>query len=265
MGYYPLRENTTDMLTDLPIPIGDTLRKSTSNLKLHPLPGGLTHQCQVEKDFIREERTDPQHPPAQGMTLTDVPRSIHVHHPHKIRDTAEVQSLSACNVCMIIDLEGFFINGTFEVRELGFYTWKGCHGRFAFKPTRRWDELSPKDRKTVSVVKYHVNGLTYFPRKDENALNQDSVKKLVNYLYQRNGDEGREFVAYKGGHVERDLLESLYIPHVNLERFGCPKYEKILPSIIEPLKGCSFHTFCDKAHCGMAECHAFWLWMITYM
>ena len=30
-------------------------------------------------------------------------------------------------------------------------------------------------------------------------------------------------VAYKGGHVEKDLLNKLNIPCLNLETWGCPK------------------------------------------
>ena len=32
-------------------------------------------------------------------------------------------------------------------------------------------------------------------------------------------------VAYKGGHVEKDRLNKLNIPCLDLETWGCPKYE----------------------------------------
>ena len=46
------------------------------------------------------------------------------------------------------------------------------------------------------------------------------TETVINYLYQRNGIEGKELVAYKGGHVEKDLLNALWIPNINLEPFG---------------------------------------------
>jgi hypothetical protein len=47
-------------------------------------------------------------------------------------------------------------------------------------------------------------------------------------------------IAYKGGHYEKDLLNSLSIPTVNLESFGCPKAEKLFDQIIW-LETCKNH------------------------
>jgi hypothetical protein len=49
-------------------------------------------------------------------------------------------------------------------------------------------------------------------------------------------------IAYKGGHYETDLLNSLNIPAVNLESFGCPKgkAEKLFDQIIW-LETCKNH------------------------
>ena len=43
--------------------------------------------------------------------------------------------MSCClkdKVCMILDLEGFFVDKTFRCRELGYYTWQEDFGRHAF-------------------------------------------------------------------------------------------------------------------------------------
>ena len=48
-------------------------------------------------------------------------------------------------------------------------------------------------------------------------------------------------VAYKGGHVEKDLLKKLNIPSLALETWGCPKYEQLKQTIVEPLASCGFH------------------------
>ena len=221
-------------------------------------------QILEEGDTQALEKPTHQENPPNATSLTGDLKSIQDRGTRK--SLLDVDPLpTAADVCMVIDLEGFFVQGTFQVRELGFYTWRGCHGRFAFYPSIKWNELSPKDKKTVWTVKHKVHGLTYSPRKNEHAFKQSYVKELINYLYQRNGIDGKELVAYKGGHVEKDLLNALWIPNINLEPFGCPKFEKVIKTIVEPLEGCGFHEYCDNAHCSMVECHAFWLWMTTHM
>ena len=73
------------------------------------------------------------------------------------------------NVCLILDLEGFFVDKAFRVRELGHYTWREEFGRYAFYMKTAWGNLSYRDRKTVSYIKYNVHGLTYQPRREEQA------------------------------------------------------------------------------------------------
>ncbi|KAL9952108.1 hypothetical protein ACROYT_G039315 [Oculina patagonica] len=139
------------------------------------------------------------------------------------------------NVCMILDLEGYFVEKTFRVRELGYYTWQEKFGRHAFYMRMSWCNLSSRDRKTVSYVKYNVHGLTYQPRKEEKAYEYDRVEEVMWDLYEETKTPERTVVAYKGGHVERDLLNKLNIPSVNLELYGCPKYDVLKETIVEPL------------------------------
>ena len=48
-------------------------------------------------------------------------------------------------------------------------------------------------------------------------------------------------VAYKGGHVDKDLFHKVNIPCLNLETWGCLKYEQLKQRIVEPLEICGFH------------------------
>lgn len=166
---------------------------------------------------------------------------------------------------MVLDLEGFMIENKFVVRELGYYAWTGDHGRMAFYPPMTWNELSPKDRKTVWFVKYHVHGLTFSPMREEQAHPQSLLTPTLLSLYESFKTEKLNVVAYKGGRVEMDLLNSLHIPSVNLESYGCPRFDSLLSTIVEPLPNCGFHCHCPNGHCSMVECHAYWLWMITNM
>ena len=64
-------------------------------------------------------------------------------------------------------------------------------------------------------------------------------------------------VAYKGGHVEKDLLDKLDIPNINLETSGCPKYKQLKQTIVEPLSSCGFHLNDSIYHCPMTECQTY--------
>ena len=48
------------------------------------------------------------------------------------------------------------------------------------------------------------------------------------------------------------------------ETLGCPKYDQLRQTIVEPLASCGFHLNDNIHHCPMTECHAFWLWFQTY-
>lgn len=55
------------------------------------------------------------------------------------------------------------------------------------------------------------------------------------------------------------------IPGMNLEMFSCPNYNMLRHTIVEPLPSCGFHLDESIHRCPMTECHAFWLWMETYV
>ena len=50
----------------------------------------------------------------------------------------------------------------------------------------------------------------------------------VKALYENSRTSELDVVAFKGGHVERDLLTRLPIPFIDLEEYGCPKIEKLV-------------------------------------
>ena len=88
-----------------------------------------------------------------------------------------------------------------------------------------WCNLSPVVKKTVSYIKHQIHILTYPPWKKEKANKDYRLEEVTRQLYE----------ATKGVHVERDLLNKLNIPSLNLELYGCPKYDMLKEMIIEPL------------------------------
>ena len=75
------------------------------------------------------------------------------------------------NLCLILDLEGFFINKTFHSRELGYFTWYQEHGRHAFFVPVSYKTLCDKDKRTVNFVISKIHGLSYQLGQTEHAQN----------------------------------------------------------------------------------------------
>ena len=67
------------------------------------------------------------------------------------------------DLSFILDLEGFFINKTLHVRELGYYTWNEEHGHHAFRILVPRKDLAQKDKQTVNFVINKIHGLSYQP------------------------------------------------------------------------------------------------------
>ena len=93
---------------------------------------------------------------------------------------------------------------------------------------------------------------------------QASVTKDVFALWERFKTPKQCVVVYKGGTLEKKLLIQLQIPYVNLEDFGCPKFE-YLPDYYFHFRYFHFSVHCgchlnSRFHCSMAECHGFMRW-----
>ena len=88
------------------------------------------------------------------------------------------------NLCLILDLEGFFINKKFHVPELGYVTWNGDHGRHAFPLPISYETLHDKDKCTIDFVSQKIHGLKYQPAQAEGFQNPLVIGILVKQIYQ---------------------------------------------------------------------------------
>ena len=163
------------------------------------------------------------------------------------------------DVCLVIDMECFRVNGRLHCRELGYCNWMGDSGRVAFLPKQPFHPLTRDDKRHIQFVTRHIHGLSYYPDKGEDVTS--SVDDAVQQLYQAFVVDHRRRVAFKGGHVERDLLLHLNIPFLDLETLGCPKYDALRGSGDET---CGWHAIPAKHDCAMAECKAFFVWYQRY-
>jgi len=161
------------------------------------------------------------------------------------------------DLCFILDLESFFL------RELAYYTWNGEHGCHAFFIPVPYKNLSDKDKRTVNFVRRLIHELTYQPFKAEHFEKAKVLSELIKDIYLMYKDcsnSERTVAKFKGEYVEKDLLMKLNIPCLNLESWGCPKYDKLKHIIPQEklLSSCGFHADDTVHHCPITECHAFW-------
>ena len=128
------------------------------------------------------------------------------------------------SLCLVI--KGFFVQKKFQVREIGYYSWNYYFGRHAFFQPTALNDLSHKDKKTVTFAKHKIHGLTYQPFYRKRAYEQDQADIVLLRLYNQYKTFERTVVAYKGDHIEKDLLNKLNIPCLDFETLGCPKYDQ---------------------------------------
>ena len=87
------------------------------------------------------------------------------------------------SLCLILDLEGFFINKTFHARELGYFTWNQEHGRHAFFVSVLYKTLCDKDKRKVNFVISKIHGFAYQPSQTEHAQNPRIAGTLITFSF----------------------------------------------------------------------------------
>ena len=164
------------------------------------------------------------------------------------------------NIVGILDLDGFTVNKKFLCRELGIIeVGQETATSYHFDIGIRWADLSPKDRKACMYVGRYVHKLPLIARRGSLPLN--NLNGVVNDFYNDIKKSEKSVIAYKGGCLERNLLNELNIPAVNLESFGCPKAEQLFDKLAW-IETCGQHIGTDPhKHCPKVEVEAFMLWL----
>ena len=169
---------------------------------------------------------------------------------------------------LILDLDGYRVSQQpFLVREMGWCTLQGQADSVHFTHPLRYTQLSTKDKRTVNHVYYHVHGLRFQATGQEKALPQDHVETLIQTLYETYCNQDQSVVAYKGGTLERDVLNKLQLPHVDLERFYCPKADQLVSSGFDPGSSCGHHRTAQNKkliHCPKQETYLFYQWLTEH-
>lgn len=175
----------------------------------------------------------------------------------------------------IMDTDGFMVNGHFLCKDLAIIASEHNVNptSASFRLRRRFHEIPRKDQVSAIYVRNHVHGL---PFKDIGVepYEQCEIGKVVKSITDFSSST---VVAYKGGHIERDLLTSIGIPSVNLEDLGCPKYDALIHNPqyreLDKVGACRLHqavagtkrTNTGAYHCPSREVVAFNLWYQRYL
>ena len=184
----------------------------------------------------------------------------------------EIMSLE--QICLVIDFDGFMFGKKFLVREMGYcslISTRAVNDSIRFDLTKYWNELTERDKKTNLYITRNIHGLSFRPfYKEHDCFPEEYLTYFLENLYRtiRGEDNSQLIVAYKGGIHEKRILDELNIPSINLEKFGCPKYDNLLSSYdLNHLPvTCGYHSKLTKrntftAHCAKSECLVFAQWI----
>lgn len=158
------------------------------------------------------------------------------------------------NICGLIDLSGSIVNGNFITREFG-YVGMGRQFKdtksslFDFKPFMT-------DMVDLSRLSRHKKTKT---RREIIVYNINDLDDHVVRFYDAVKTKRKDVLGYKGGHVEKDILEDLDIPSVNIEDMGCPRFDDLRCERFNRL-ACQYHRN-QSLHCPKAEVAAFKEWL----
>lgn len=161
-------------------------------------------------------------------------------------------------VTLILGIDGFRLSsGQFLVRELGWCTIKGENDSQHFYSPLRYRDLSYKDRRTVNYVYRQVHGLRFEAPYKEAALPQRDVEGVIRTLYK----EG--LIAFKGGQIEKEILDKMGLPCVDLEKYGCPKADVLWSKDYLTGTSCGHHKVDTMTfiHCPKQETFLFFQWL----
>jgi hypothetical protein len=64
-------------------------------------------------------------------------------------------------------------------------------------------------------------------------------------------------IGYKGGNIERNMLDKMRVKSINLEVLGCPKYSALLSKYGVAQHDCGYHLHSGVYHCSGHEVELF--------
>lgn len=164
-------------------------------------------------------------------------------------------------------MDGFHVGDKFYCRELGFSSMtsivhEGWQGSYRFNLSPIAPRMIKKDTRTSSWLFSNLHGLSVKPLPNEQVRDLNDLEGIVQYLHLNCETASKKLVAFKGGDMERNLLNKLKLGFFNLETIGCPRYRD-LPKV--NLRNCGYHDLHSKQHCSYLKSITFAKWLQEYL
>ncbi|CAB4013531.1 Hypothetical predicted protein [Paramuricea clavata] len=106
------------------------------------------------------------------------------------------------------------------------------------------------------TIRYQINKVHGLPiintRLTDDFYTLEESMDFLTDEFMRNAD----LVAYKGGDIERNLLNNMGVRCINLEVLSCPKYANLLTKYGHRQECCQYHLG-DYFHCSKHEVKVF--------
>lgn len=174
------------------------------------------------------------------------------------------------HICLIIDLDGFDLkNGKFLTREAAYVAMDSDECEVISFDLSEVTINSQEDINSIKYCEEFIHGLPFLPKHGEMPSYPSYLDDFLVLLHNRYSTQSKNIIAYKGGRHEKEKLEELKIPSVNLEIYGCPKYIELLRWYgVSPMQDtCGLHNqSTDRIyHCALAEVKMFKRWVLDRM
>lgn len=161
-------------------------------------------------------------------------------------------------------MEGFTVGPTFLCKELAWIDLDTMEVNSEYFKVNIYPKniISNNDWRTIRFCQKFVHGLAF---KDSA---KDKPQWEIDSILLRLAQNGT--IGYKGGLLERNRLQSLGINGINIENFGCPKFNWLYQSIQSADRvaeidayGCSRHRQIPNItiHCPRKEVYLFAVWL----
>ena len=167
-------------------------------------------------------------------------------------------------ICMVIEIQGFFIRKKFYVRELGACGRNETESHQKYKIPFEKRKLDSDDQRIIFLHESQIHGLRFHCKDGEAAHGQECLEQDVLDLYHSAKSETWDIVAYRGGQPEKELLTRLKIPNIDLNDFGCPEVEYLEKIGYRLLGGCEFHRMGLSTRCAFARCRVLREWITDF-
>lgn len=179
------------------------------------------------------------------------PESINPEAMRTATDCVLYDASALHDITHVLDIDGFYVNKRFYPKEICLLSVDNDDAlRIDVRLPMSFNDLSHKQRSQVCYVTKFVHGLYWTNDIDTSGFkagrmlyDSKNVPTIIRAALREHADRRRSFlepdpqvlVAYKGGTLERNILVAAGIPCIDLELYGCPRFETLIQRYDLPL------------------------------